>query len=92
MAKNCTVIDFTIHKAKYDITLLIKDKKKLNRSKKQPVGFELSSDMCMYYASDNHTVHTCVCIQNTNSYEVLSDSHKNFTFVSHSCYLMFIIT
>ena len=28
-------------------------------------------------------VHTCVSIQSTNAHEVLSDSHKYFTFVSH---------
>ena len=28
-------------------------------------------------------IHTCVSIQNNIAYEVLSDSHKYFTFVSH---------
>ena len=30
-------------------------------------------------------IHTCVSIQNTNAHEFLSDSHKYFTFVSHTC-------
>ena len=29
--------------------------------------------------------YACVSVQNTNAYEVLSDNHKNFTFVSHIC-------
>ena len=35
-------------------------------------------------------VHTCVSVQNTNGYEVLSDSHKYFTFVSHISSLILI--
>ena len=30
-------------------------------------------------------VHTCVSVQNTYAHEVLCDSHKYFTFVSHIC-------
>ena len=30
-------------------------------------------------------VHICISIQNTHAHEVLGDSHKYFTFVSHIC-------
>ena len=32
-------------------------------------------------------VHICVSIQNINAHEMLGDSHKYFTFVSHICSL-----
>ena len=37
----------------------------------------------LIYADTFEIVHTSLCIQNTNAYKVLTDSHKYFTFVSH---------
>ena len=36
----------------------------------------------LIYTNTVEIVHTCVCIQNTNVHEVLSDSLKYYTFVS----------
>ena len=46
------------------------------------VGRHISFSLYMPIA---FKLYTCVSIQNTNRYEVLSDSHKYFTSVSHIC-------
>ena len=45
----------------------------------------------LIYANNFEIVYTCVSIQNTNTDEVLGDSHKYFIFLSHICSFTSII-